>query len=274
MNNFFQRLFTGIAYIALLAGSVIAGKFYFAATFLLITVLSVNELILIAAKANIKISKYTSLIGNSFIFLILFFYAAGYIKFAFVSLIIPVLLLIFITEIYSNREYQLTSLTGVVFTSVYITLPLSLSAFLAFPVENNHTYTHSILIGLLSLIWVNDTGAYVTGMLFGRHRLFERLSPKKSWEGAAGGTIFTIALGLWMHQLAPLLSFTDWVVLSIVVSVFGVFGDLYESLIKRCAGVKDSGSLLPGHGGMLDRIDSLLFIIPASVAYLMIKHAL
>ncbi len=274
MNNFFQRLFTGIAYIGLLAGSIIAGRFYFAAAFLLITVLSINEFIQMAAKANIKISKYTNIIGNSLIFLILFFCAANFIDSSFLSLIIPVVLLIFIAELYSNREYQLTSLTGVVFTSVYITLPLSLSAFLAFPFENNHTYTHSILIGLLSLIWINDTGAYVTGMLFGRHRLFERLSPKKSWEGAVGGTIFTLALGLLLHRLAPLLSFTDWVILSIMVSVFGVFGDLYESLIKRCVGVKDSGNLLPGHGGMLDRIDSLLFIVPASVTYLMLKHAL
>ncbi len=273
MNNFFQRLFTGIAYIALLAGSIIAGKFYFAIVFLLITVLSANEFFLMGAKANVKASKYTGLIGNSFIFLIIFLYAARYIEIAFISLIIPVLLLVFIAEIFLNREYHFASVTITVFAFVYIGLPLALSAFLAFPVENNHNYTSGILIGLLSLTWINDTGAYVTGMLFGRHRLFERLSPKKSWEGAIGGTVFTLALGLWMHQFVSLLTFTDWVILSVIVSVFGVFGDLYESLIKRCSGVKDSGSLLPGHGGVLDRIDSLLFIVPASVTYLMIKHA-
>ncbi len=273
MNNFFQRLFTGIAYIALIAGSIIAGRFFFAVIFLLITMLSLNEFFQIAAKVNIKVSKFTGLIGSGLIFIIIFLFAARFVELNFISLIIPVLLLVFIAEIYLNKDYQFASITVLIFAFVYITLPLSLSSFLAFPVENNSEYTHSILIGLLSLIWINDTGAYVTGMLFGRHRLFERLSPKKSWEGAVGGTIFTIGLGLWLPKLAPLLAFTDWLIISIIVSVFGIYGDLYESLIKRCAGVKDSGSLLPGHGGILDRIDSLLFILPASFAYLMLKNA-
>jgi phosphatidate cytidylyltransferase len=256
-----------------MAGSIIAGKFFFAVVFLLIILLSLNELVQIAAKANIKVSKISGFIGSSLIFLVIFLFAARIVELSYLSLIIPVLLLVFITEIYRNRDYQLTSITLLVFAFVYITLPLSLSVFLAFPIENNCQYTHSILIGLLSLIWINDTGAYVTGMLFGRHRLFERLSPKKSWEGAIGGAIFTIALGLWLHKLAPVLAFADWLIFSILVSIFGVYGDLYESLIKRSAGVKDSGNLLPGHGGILDRIDSLLFIIPASFAYLMFKHA-
>jgi len=110
-------------------------------------------------------------------------------------------------------------------------------------------------------------------MLFGRHRLFERISPRKSWEGAVGGTVVTLALGYWMNFFVPLLSRIDWIVLGLLVSVFGVYGDLFESLLKRSAGVKDSGNLMPGHGGILDRMDSLLFIIPASVAYLMLKTA-
>lgn len=139
--------------------------------------------------------------------------------------------------------------------------------------QGHHPYTPGILLGLLILVWLNDTGAYVFGMLFGKHRLFERISPKKSWEGAIGGTMVTIVLGVWMNFFVPSLSRIDWIVLSIMVSVFGVYGDLFESLLKRIAGVKDSGTLMPGHGGILDRMDSILFIIPASVAYLMLKTA-
>jgi phosphatidate cytidylyltransferase len=152
-------------------------------------------------------------------------------------------------------------LSVLIFGLVYIAIPYSLLAFLVFPGANNHQYTSGILLGLLALIWLNDTGAYVFGMLFGKHRLFERISPKKSWEGAIGGTIVTIVLGYCMNFFVPFLSRADWIILSLLVSVFGVFGDLFESLLKRSAGVKDSGNLMPGHGGILDRMDSLLLYL-------------
>ena len=129
-----------------------------------------------------------------------------------------------------------------IFGLIYIAVPYSLSAFLVFPAANNHQYTPGILLGLLILVWLNDTGAYVFGMLFGKHRLFERISPRKSWEGAIGGTIVTLVLGYWMNFFVPSLSRIDWIVLSLLVSVFGVYGDLFESLLKRSAGVKDSGT--------------------------------
>ncbi len=121
------------------------------------------------------------------------------------------------------------------------------------------------------MIWLNDTGAFLVGSAIGRHRLFERLSPKKSWEGFFGGLLFCLIAG----YLAPILSADDfagypmrYVGLGVLVCVFSTWGDLFESMIKRAAGVKDSGNILPGHGGMLDRIDSILFVVPASLVYL------
>ena len=123
-------------------------------------------------------------------------------------------------------------------------------------------------------IWLYDTGAYCVGMLLGRHRLFERISPKKSWEGVIGGIIACVAgayvTNYWFDEFFQVPDINVWVGLSVVVAVFATFGDLVESLIKRTVGVKDSGNILPGHGGILDRIDSLLLVAPAVLIYLLL----
>lgn len=116
--------------------------------------------------------------------------------------------------------------------------------------------------------WVNDTGAYCTGMLFGKHKLFERISPKKSWEGSIGGGIFCIIASFLLSHFFPFMSTGVWIGLALTVVVFGTWGDLTESLLKRRLGIKDSGNILPGHGGMLDRFDSAILAIPAAVVYL------
>ncbi len=157
------------------------------------------------------------------------------------------------------------------FGLIYIFVPLAGSCFLVFIPAEGYTFTHRILLGMLILVWLNDTAAYVTGTVFGRHKLFPRISPKKSWEGLAGGTLLTLLAAFWMDRLMGILITADWLVLAAIVSVFGVFGDLTESMIKRKADVKDSGNLIPGHGGVLDRIDSILFVIPVSLIYLVLK---
>lgn len=257
-----------------MAGSILAGKYFYGILFLVITLLTLNEFYRLYAGTPYPAPKISGMAAGSLIFIISFLYFSGFAAVELYGLIIPVTLFLFIAEIYRKKDNTFLSLSVLIFGLIYIAVPYSLSAFLVFPGANNHQFTPGILLGLLTLIWLNDTGAYVFGMLFGKHRLFERISPKKSWEGAIGGTIVTIVLGYWMNFFAPSLSRTDWIVLSALVSVFGIYGDLFESLLKRSAGVKDSGTLMPGHGGILDRMDSLLFIIPASVAYLMLKTAL
>ena len=134
-----------------------------------------------------------------------------------------------------------------------------------------HTYGMLIALFMFVCIWLNDTGAYLVGCTIGKHRLFERISPKKSWEGFFGGMVFCIAAGAFAHLLIGG-SQAIWIPFAIIVSVFATWGDLVESLIKRTAGVKDSGNIMPGHGGVLDRIDSLLFVAPAILAYLFLVH--
>jgi phosphatidate cytidylyltransferase len=256
-----------------MAGSILAGKYFYATLFLVVTLLTLYEFFRLYEGTSYPAPKIAGMAAGSLIFIISFLFFSGLAGIELFSLIIPFALFLFIMEIYSKKENPFLSLSVTIFGLMYIAVPYSLSAYLVFPGATHHPYTPGILLGLLILVWLNDTGAYVFGMLFGKHRLFERISPKKSWEGAIGGTMVTIVLGVWMNFFVPSLSRIDWIVLSIMVSVFGVYGDLFESLLKRIAGVKDSGTLMPGHGGILDRMDSILFIIPASVAYLMLKTA-
>jgi phosphatidate cytidylyltransferase len=270
LNNFFQRLFTGIGYIALMIGLILAGKYFYGILFLIITVLTLYEFYRLFDGTSYAVAKISGLAAGGLIFIISFLFFSGLAAITIGSLVILLVLFLFIAEIYGKKENPFLSLSVMILGLFYVAVPFSLSAFLVFP-QSDRQYTSGILLGLLILIWLYDTGAYVFGMLLGRHRLFERISPKKSWEGAIGGTVVTIVLGYWMDFFVPSLTRIDWLVFSLLVSVLGVYGDLFESFLKRKAGVKDSGNLMPGHGGILDRMDSILFIIPASVAYLMLK---
>ena len=155
---------------------------------------------------------------------------------------------------------------------MYIALPFSLLNVLAFTATpNGHISFNTLLpLSVFVFLWVNDTGAYCVGSLLGRHKLFPRISPGKSWEGCIGGAVFVLAAAYLIGEYIDMgiLNTLQWLGLGLVVVVFGTWGDLVESLFKRTLGIKDSGNILPGHGGMLDRFDSSLLAIPAAVVYL------
>lgn len=171
-----------------------------------------------------------------------------------------VIMIRMIYTLYSREEHPVNSLAYTFLAIVYIALPLVLAATMS---EHSMRY---LLLLVFVMIWINDTGAFLTGTAFGRHRLYERLSPKKSWEGFFGGLVFSAATGfvaaLVLPQYFALLNPLGGALLGVAVSVLATWGDLFESLLKRTAGVKDSGHIMPGHGGILDRIDSFLFVIP------------
>ena len=120
------------------------------------------------------------------------------------------------------------------------------------------------------IIWTNDTFAYLSGLVFGKHKLFVRISPKKTWEGFIGGVLFALVAGYFLHLLIDNISLVEWLILTLLIAVSSVFGDFIESLLKRSASLKDSGKIMPGHGGILDRIDSTLFVAPVVFVYLQI----
>ena len=168
------------------------------------------------------------------------------------------LLFILVRSLYSNRSEQPAEISKIIFGHIYITLPITLATLLkdCYP---------SILLTAVIAIWANDTGAYIVGSKIGKNRLFPSLSPKKSWEGFFGGMLFSVISTTLLAYFLDVFMFdviTRGIILGIVISIFATWGDLFESMLKRNAGVKDSGSLIPGHGGILDRIDSMLFVIP------------
>jgi phosphatidate cytidylyltransferase len=177
-----------------------------------------------------------------------------------------------IAELYLKQDDPIQDWAYTMLSQMYIALPFSLLNVLAFTANGSGMVAFNTLLPLsvFVFLWVNDTGAYCVGSLLGRHKLFPRISPGKSWEGSIGGAVFVLvaawAISYFLDDV--MLNLYEWLGLGLVVVIFGTWGDLVESLFKRTLGVKDSGSILPGHGGMLDRFDSSLLAIPAAVIYL------
>jgi phosphatidate cytidylyltransferase len=173
-----------------------------------------------------------------------------------------------ILAIYDKNEDTLRAVLRSFFSVIYIAAPLCIVKYL-------NIYYYGLPLAMFIMIWLNDTGAYCVGSTLGKHRLCERLSPKKSWEGFFGGLIFCIAAGIVYNFINPLhMNIAQWIGMGIVVCLLSTFCDLFESLIKRTLHVKDSGNIIPGHGGILDRIDSLLFVAPGLLAYILLTQLL
>ncbi|MGV3539707.1 MAG: phosphatidate cytidylyltransferase, partial [Rufibacter sp.] len=151
----------------------------------------------------------------------------------------------------------------------YIALPFTLLHVLAFLPGQ---YSWQIILGIMFLIWASDTGAYAAGKSFGKHKLFPRISPGKTWEGWVGGVVLSLVVAYVLSLFYQDLALEHWLGMAVLVSIFGVLGDLVESMLKRSLGVKDSGTLIPGHGGILDRFDSLILVVPFLVAFLMLAQ--
>jgi phosphatidate cytidylyltransferase len=181
-------------------------------------------------------------------------------------LFFPFIFLAFIYELFSGAVNPFQNVGFIVLGMVYIGTPFALLDFIAF---ENGEFNSLIVLGLLVLTWMNDTGAYLIGSRFGKRPLFPRISPKKTWEGTMGGVVVTFIVGYLFCLATDTLRLVDWMVLSAIVAVFGTMGDLVESMLKRSVGVKDSGNLLPGHGGVLDRFDAFIFLLPFAAAYLL-----
>jgi phosphatidate cytidylyltransferase len=181
------------------------------------------------------------------------------------------LIYLMVAELYLKQEDPIHDWAYTMMSQLYIALPFSLLNVLAFrSVGSDIVYTWHVALSVFVFLWINDTGAYLCGSLLGKHKLFPRISPGKSWEGSIGGAVVVLAVAaaISIYIDNVMLTLPQWLGLGLVVVVFGTWGDLVESLFKRTLGIKDSGSILPGHGGMLDRFDSSLLAIPAAVVYL------
>ena len=276
MMNLIKRVLSGVIYIALIVGAIMLldnSPVMYMLVFPLLIVLGIGEMITMAKDDATQswLVNIIDMLGGIGLFVAFYLHYEGQTAQSRSLWLLPIAAYLIgrtIVQLYRPRQNAVRSLERSFFALGYVALPVSmLNGIVSITAPR-------LLLGMFIFIWLYDTGAYCVGMLLGRHRLFERISPKKSWEGVVGGVAACIAgayaTHYWFNEFFQVPDLTTWVGLSVVVAVFATFGDLVESLIKRTVGVKDSGNILPGHGGILDRIDSLLLVAPAVLIYLLL----
>ena len=271
MNNFWQRTITGIAFVVILIGCIWAHEYSFFSLFILITIFASKEFYQIIEKnANIQLNKTGAIVASALLFIAGFFSAKYFFSTNIFFLIYFLFIIgLIISELYRKKENPVHNWAYLILGQFFVALPFSLLNLLVFPSWEGNYYS-IFLLSLFILIWVNDTGAYLFGVSFGKHKLFERISPKKSWEGFIGGIVCTLAFSILLSEITNTMDIYRWLGFGAIIVAFGTWGDLTESLMKRTLNIKDSGNILPGHGGLLDRFDSMLLAAPVIVIYLQI----
>ncbi|MBC7862324.1 MAG: phosphatidate cytidylyltransferase [Bacteroidia bacterium] len=279
------RSLTGAVFVATLVICTIYGPLYVGSLLFIICLLGLVEFYNLSRLYEIHPQKIFGVITGLFVFLYFLirnFTTSKIFSDSFPAILLLLISSIYIIELFRKKEKPFLNISVTVFGIIYVAIPFS------FLIEIGHfkyTYEYRIILGILCLIWCNDTFAYVTGSLFGKHKLMPRISPGKTWEGFIGGGIFTLIFAFFMDSLLVLvdpnhyevrgIGKIDWIIFAAVIFVIGTIGDLIESMFKRSIGVKDSGKLMAGHGGVLDRFDSLFLAVPFIYCYLfLIKNNL
>lgn len=276
MNNLILRALTGIVFVAVLVGGTLFSPITFTVLFAAITGLTVWEFSTnVNNHAGASVNRLINTVAAVYLFVAFGGFCADYVPSkAFIPYLISVVYLL-VSELYLQKTDPLKNWAYAFASQIYVALAFALLNVLAFRYDalTNRTMFEPIYpLSIFLFLWTSDTGAYCCGSLLHKRfpaKLFERISPNKSWVGSIGGGVLCLVVAYVLWQVAPnLLTLPQWMGLGITVCIFGTWGDLVESLFKRQLGIKDSGNILPGHGGMLDRFDSSLLAIPAAVLYL------
>ena len=268
MNNFVQRTLSGALFVSLIIASILLSKYYvFLGTFGIISGLTIREFHkLTNQQKDVSVNGLLGIGGAVLQFVTCYFFANKTLVFPFFLGYGIYIIMALILELYSKKTNPIHNWAYFLIGQILIAIPFSLLNFILF-IDGLQPV---ILLALFATIWVNDTGAYLVGVTIGKHRLFERISPKKTWEGFFGGAIFTLISGYIFSLYLPQMNLLNWLIFSELIVIFGTYGDLLESLLKRTIDVKDSGNVIPGHGGLLDRFDSMLLAAPVIFIYLSI----
>jgi len=275
MNNFWTRTVAGVVFIAVVLAGLLIDKWLFAAMMVFITVVMLHEFYAMTLGERIRKSRMLAIITGGLLFCLVFLVNTGTLPVAYVALSIFPLMCIMASSLYM-KETEDFRLYPYIYTGLlYIAIPMAFSNYLAF--DHEGAFSGLLLLGFLCIIWGSDVGAYCVGSLFGKkgEKMCPEISPKKSWAGFWGGMGFAALVGVllsvfglfdfpWYHAL----------ILAVIMHIAGVYGDLFESRWKRICEIKDSGKIIPGHGGLLDRFDSALFAVPAGALYLLLTGLL
>lgn len=271
MNNVVTRSISGAVYVGLIVGAILAGSYWMLWLVMLLAFVAITEFDMIANKRRLPaILRGIDLFTSGMLLLGIYAGSLGDSKKSILLFLFFIILLMarLIAALYIRTDNPLSESGYSLMAQLYITMPMAMLLGMYYSISP------AIVLLMFIMIWLNDTGAFCVGSLMGKHRLFERISPKKSWEGFFGGLVFTVLAGVvaasCFSKHFPGYDAQRLAGMGVVVTAFATWGDLVESLIKRTLGIKDSGSIMPGHGGILDRIDSLLFVAPATFIYMLL----
>lgn len=265
LNNLQLRVLAGAIGGAVFIGAIYLSEWTFFLLFLALTVLGLLEFYRLLSAKGFQPNRAIGVMLGVGLYALGFAVEYELLSVKWLFLVPPVMLLALVAELYRKKEQPFTNVALTLVGVFYIAAPFTLLHVLAF---NPGHYSWQIILGVMFLIWASDTGAYAAGKNFGRNKLFARISPGKTWEGWAGGVLLSVGVAWVLSRFYTDLALEHWLGMALLVSVFGVLGDLVESMLKRSLSVKDSGTLIPGHGGILDRFDSLILVVPFLVAFL------
>lgn len=297
------RSYSGLAFVVILVSAIVFSSVSFFFVFLIILIIGMLEFYELSSLVKSFPQKFTGLAIGIVFFSLCFLHSIGYISVKIFLLFIPLLSLVFISELYRVKKKPFTNIAYTFMGVIYVAMPLSLFSYFVFDtnidiapvidpfntdvepfdnaINNFHflspspikiSYSPYLLLGYLILVWSFDTFCYLVGSTIGRTRLSKRISPKKSWEGTIGGAILTFGAAYVISLFIKEIAMIEWFVVAFLTIIMVSFGDLVESLFKRSLNVKDSGNIMPGHGGMLDRFDGILLSAPFVFIYLELLH--
>jgi phosphatidate cytidylyltransferase len=262
------RFLSGAIYAALVLGSLYMGPQAFAGVMVFAVIVAMREFYGVAAKTGVKPQRTAGLLCGVAVFAACYAASFGLARepynHIFFYLPVPLAVFVFYAELFRKKTMPFTNIAYTLLGVIYVALPLSLTSFVY------EAAGVSAMCSFFILLWANDTFAYLFGVTFGRHKLFPAISPKKSWEGYIGGIFSVIAAAWGLHRLFGDVALVHTVAFGVIISATAVLADLVESMLKRSAGVKDSGTIMPGHGGLLDRFDAALLSLPLVFAYMQI----
>ena len=271
-SNLTQRLITALFGAVVIISSILYGPWTYFAIFFLICLITLHEFYHLAGLDGMLVQKTYGTLSGLVIFTLSFLIESDIISYRYYFLIFPMVSGVYMIKLY--KKFERKPFTNIAYTFLgvfYVAVPFALLNIATF---ENQQYDYQIIFGCLFILWASDTGAYFAGTLFGKRKLFERISPKKSWEGVIGGGLLALAFAYGLPYFfsmighEPTIRSWQWMVVGALIVVGGTYGDLIESLLKRSIEIKDSGTSLPGHGGFLDRFDGLLISAPFIVAFL------
>ena len=265
MSNLIKRSLTGLLFSVTLLVTFIASQYTMFAMVMAIAILCLIEYYNFAKHIEVRPQYVFGYFITVLLISVSFLIVKKIIPIESLFIFFPLLFFVFVFQLYHKHKKPIENIGFTFLPLIHVGIPMALMVVLGLITGE---YNYQIMVGLLIMIWASDTFAYLVGVSIGRNPLFARISPKKSWEGFIGGAIATFVVSQYIASCWKILDSVDWGVLAILVSVTGVWGDLVESMFKRAVGVKDSGTILPGHGGVLDRFDSLFMVVPFAFTYI------